>query len=402
MISNPKYIVLITNTFPYGRASANFLRLFTYCIRDTGNSIEVFLPTGDCSSIKENKVRKGDVEGVRFTRLGFINHPKHILGKVMDNLLGFFLLYFYLFKRLFNKNLDVIVVYNPISLHFPLLLICKYIFNKELIIIISEYYSKPKLPFWKLKKIKWYIFWFNAEYLYRFADRFIVLSDYLRNFILSKLSKNKKILKIPNLSEPSRFINTNTGVFKQNTFTIGYVGTPTVKDGIFDLILSFGVLNKKHKNTHLLIIGDVITGKSLIPDLQRFVTVHQINSEAITFKGFLPQEQVSELLSKCQALALTRPSGVFAEAGFPTKLGEYFSLKIPVVITRVGDMKHYFQDKVHVVFANPGDIETMVNAYEYLMQNPEAANDIGLNGYKWMHEHLNYKSYIERIGKFLD
>jgi len=403
MTSKPKIIILITNSFPYGRASANFLRFFTYCISETGNSIEVLIPTGDSSSIKDNKVKKGNINGIAFTHLGFINRPKNILGKAADSLLGLFMLHYNLFKRLFIRKVDTIVVYNPISINFPILLGFKYIFKKELIVIISEYYSKPSLPIWKFKKIKWYIFKFNADYLYRFADKFIVFSEYLRNFIQSKFDQEKKILKIPNLIDPSLFTDSsNMEVFKQNTITIGYVGTPTVKDGIYDLILSFGVLNKKHQNTHLLIIGDVITGKSLLPGLKEFALQHKISINTITFKGFLPQNEVSVLLSKCQILALTRPSGVFAEAGFPTKLGEYFSLKKPVVVTRVGDMKHYFQHKVHVVFSNPGEIGTMVSAYEYLIKNPEEARKIGLNGYNWMLENLYYKSYIERINNFLD
>ena len=396
------HIILIANSYPYGRASANFLRNFTYCIKETTRTIEVLIPTGDSSSIKENKVRKGNVNGVPFTRLGFITRPNNFFGKITDSLLGFFMLYYTLLKRIFTKKMDTIVVYNPISINFPILLIFKYIFKKKLILILSEYYSKPRLPFWNVKKIKWYLFKFNADYLYQFAEKFIVFSEYLRGFIQSRLDQGKKILKIPNLIDPSLFNDSNRGVFIQDKITIGYVGTPTVKDGIYDLILSFGILNNKYPNTHLLIIGDVITGKSLLPDLKNFALQHKINIDAMTFTGFLPQNEVSALLSKCQILALTRPSSISAEAGFPTKLGEYFSLKIPVVITRVGDMKHYFQHKVHVVFSNPGDIGTMVSAYEYLIKNQDEARKIGLNGYKWMLENLYYKSYIERISIFLD
>ena len=88
-----KQIVLITDNFPYGGASANLLRNFTLCLRNEGNDIEVILPTGASygKKLDQQNHRVGHFEGIKFTRLGFIYHPKNILGKMIDNTISLFL-----------------------------------------------------------------------------------------------------------------------------------------------------------------------------------------------------------------------------------------------------------------------------------------------------------------------
>ena len=84
---------------------------------------------------------------------------------------------------------------------------------------------------------------------------------------------------------------------------------------------------------------------------------------SITFTGLVPFSDVPRLLNSCQILALTRPSGIFAEAGFPTKLGEYFACKKPVLITEVGDMPTYFKNENHVILVEPDNINSIVNKF---------------------------------------
>jgi len=127
--------------------------------------------------------------------------------------------------------------------------------------------------------------------------------------------------------DPNIFQLSDVKPFIENKITIGYAGTPTRKDGAMDLIESFSILNKKYPGTHLLIIGDVVDPKkSILPELQHRVTELGVDKN-ITFTGLVPFSRMPALLNSCQILALTRPHGIFAEAGFPTKLGEYFACK---------------------------------------------------------------------------
>jgi glycosyltransferase involved in cell wall biosynthesis len=101
-------------------------------------------------------------------------------------------------------------------------------------------------------------------------------------------------------------------------------------------------------------------------------------------------------------LALTRPNGIFSEAGFPTKLGEYFACKKPVVITRVGDIPKYFKNEEHIILVEPGNIESIVNGFEVLINRPNLSDKISKESYVWMDQNLNYLNVSLTIDLFID
>ena len=178
------------------------------------------------------------------------------------------------------------------------------------------------------------------------------------------------------------------------------MGTPTRKDGVMDLIQSFSILNKKFPETHLLIIGDITNGTTLVPILKKYASEFGVDKE-ITFTGLVSHEAVPELLQSCQILALTRPRGIFAEAGFPTKLGEYFSCKKPVVITDIGDMPRYFTNEKHVMLVEAENIDSIFWGFEKLIMEQNLREVLAKNSYDWMLENLSYKKAAHGVDRFL-
>lgn len=399
-----KNVILITSHFPYGGASANLLRYFSFCLADHGHLVEVFLPTGAFygNKLDQHPSRKGVINGIKFQRLGLKNHPKNMVGKLVDNVLGLILPFYFLLKKCIQKKFDLLVLYSPTATTLIFHLAYRIILRKELLIILPEFYEKPRGSLLSTSIIKWYNFYVGIKFFAKYADKYIVLSEYLNNYLKKQGRSSKDILIMPNLTDPSKYICSKIKDFKPNKITIGYVGTPTKKDGINDLIKSFSVLNKLYPNTHLLIIGDITNGNTIIPQLKEYSEKQGINSCDISFTGLTSHSKTPNLLLSCQILALTRPNGISAEAGFPTKLGEYFATKKPVVLTGVGDMKAYLKDKEHVVFAKPENIASIVDSFVYIIKNPERAAKIGENGYRWMNTNLNYKRQGARISDFIE
>lgn len=403
-MSRRKKIVLITNNFPYGGASANLLRYFTLALAFQNNDIEVIIPTGSYygNKIDVNENRYGEIESVKYRHLGFLNHPRNYFGKLLDNILGLILPFFYLLNKTIKNNLDIIIVYNPSLLPMVSYLITKFFLRRKLLVILPEFYEKPNHKFISLDLINWFSFYISIKYMVRNADTFIVLSSYLKQYLTNRLRISKDILIMPNLTDPKRFEIDGIMPFKSNKVTIGYIGTPTKKDGILDLIKSFGVLNSKYKNTHLLIIGDITNGNSIVPDLKKYALEVGVDEDCITFTGLQSHKIIPQLLLSCQILALTRPNGIFSEAGFPTKLGEYFSCKKPVVITKVGDIPKYFKNEEHVILVEPGNIESIVNGFEVLINQPDLSDIISKKSYIWMDQNLNYLNVSFTIDLFID
>jgi len=398
-----KVLIITTGNFPFGGASANYLRLLSKGLIKRGLPVEILLPSGYLFGNKKNslKTKKNVYENIEYRYLGFINHPSGLLLKIVSSFVGFICTFIFLIISTIKSDFGTIIHYNSSITNNLLLLFIRFVSRTKLIFILPELYDKPlaKSPF--LTKLKWYNHFMGLKYVTKQADGLIVLSHYLKDFFIKKQHFEKLILKVPNLTDPSAFIIHQTKSFKKGVFTIGYTGTPTHKDGIYDLINGFKYFTNKYPLTHLLIIGDLTNGKSVIGDLKQYAENLNIENK-ITFTGLINFNKIPNLLNMCDALALARPSGRFAEAGFPTKLGEYLACKKPVVLTKVGDIKDYFKNNENAVLVSPGDIRELAKGFEFLYNNPDKAKDIGEKGYQWMLQNLEYKKVSAEIATFID
>lgn len=395
-----KNIKIITyQNFPYGGAPANFVRYFSLALEKVGNNVEVIVPTGlSYRNERKSKIsRSGRINSIKYNFIGFINNPDSFFFKVLSSLIAFFYTPLYLLCSFIKLKYEILICYNVhFSRTFFLYSVSK-ILKVKFILIIPEFYEKPKN---KIQLIKWFDFYIGLKFLTKYADAHIPLSHYMRDYLENKLKIRKPIYILPNIMNPDDFSIQTKKPFIEGKHTIGYCGTPTRKDGVLDLIKCFSILHYKYPNTHLLIIGDQINNYSLIPSLIEYTKDLKIE-ENITFTGLVSFEKIPMLLNSCQILTLTRPSGIFAQAGFPTKLGEYFACKIPVLVTKVGDIPYYFENKKHVVLAEPENIDSMLEGFEILLSNHFDSHSMVEEAFNWMQENLNYKNISIKLSEFV-
>ncbi|MEI8201410.1 MAG: glycosyltransferase [Bacteroidota bacterium] len=393
--------IIFFGNFPFGGPSANLVRNFAMSLTENkNNQLEIILPTGNCYGKTDDieSKRKAKFGSVNYRYMSYKNHPKNIFAKIFEMFFGVLNTLIYLIICRIKERKNITIFYNT-EFSFPFLLLSK-LLNNKFIFILPEFYEKPNSDNYAMSGFKWKIFYFHMKHIIKYADRFFVASYYLKDYIQNTLKSKKEVYVLPNVIDPSIFELENIKPFKENIITIGYTGNPTRKDGILDLIKSFSILNKKFPNTHLLVIGDRTNGESLVPQLLQYATENG-SEKNITFTGLVAFSKIPELLNSCQILALTRPNGVFAEAGFPTKLGEYFSCKKPVLITKVGDIPRYFTNHEQVVLADPENIESIVKGFEAIITDNALSNRLGLSGYKWMNDNLNYLNISKKISDFI-
>lgn len=395
-------VVLTGENFPYGGPGANYLRNFTTGIHlNSKYNIWVWLQSGN-SRPDDNfqKARKNSINGVNYKFIGFSSlRPTSVYGKIIDDFIGTFNSIYSLLKE--RRHIKVFIVYNNSSIGtIGPLLICK-TFNIKTIKIIPEWYEKSSVVTSRFKYFKWWDFIIGMTRQNFLYDGLIVLSSYLKNYYTSNGYPEKKLFVLPNLvnfEEFSDFQNQHT----PDKIIIGYSGTPVKKDGILDLLKAFSFLIKTHRKVMLLIIGDISQTKTTLPYLRVKATDFGIPENNIHFTGLVDFKHVSKLLHACDILVLARPAGRFSEAGFPTKLGEYFACKKPVVLTKVGDIPKYLVDKENAVLVEPDNPESISMGLKFLIDNPDKAENIGRRGYDWAKYNLEYKSVTANVLKFLD
>jgi glycosyltransferase involved in cell wall biosynthesis len=106
---------------------------------------------------------------------------------------------------------------------------------------------------------------------------------------------------------------------------------------------------------------------------------------------------VKKYLSECKILVITRPSTIQTKAGFPTKLGEYFAIRKPILLTKFGDIERYFEDAVDIILAECGNPESIAKQIKWMIKNSEALNVILESGYFKARNLLEYKRSVKRI-----
>jgi glycosyltransferase involved in cell wall biosynthesis len=396
-----KQIKIVTfGNFPFGGASANFLRNLSFYLSLKGDKVEVILPTGNYYGKNDKKIKnkRNIINEITYHYVFQKNHPNNYLGKFIGRFLGQVLLFLEILILKIRRKVDLLIVYNITYTQSLYFLVLKKLLSIEIIYILPEMYEKPKGKLPSMATIKWYNFYFGINGFLNQFNGYIVLSTYLRDFVKSRVKENMPIEILPNIIEPEFYQLQNVTPFIEGKITVGYCGTPTRKDGINDLLHSFSILLTSYSNIHLLIIGDITNGSSIIPKLKAMAKEYKIENH-VTFTGLVSQYEIPYLLNSCQILALTRPSGIFAIAGFPTKLGEYFACKKPVLITKVGDIGYYFKDEENAIIVEPDNVESIVSGFSKLLNSQELMNKIALSGFDWMNKNLNYKNLELKIFK---
>ena len=171
-------------------------------------------------------------------------------------------------------------------------------------------------------------------------------------------------------------------------------------DEIIDLLDAFDILLQQNKNFQLILIGDLTNVSNNISVKLNYY--FEKYPSQIKCTGYLKSSEVASLLANSDILINPRPSGISAEAGFPTKLGEYFAAKKPVIATRVGDLIKYFNDDEILILTEPNNPIDLADKILRLAQDNDKMRKLGSNGYKWMMTNLHYNISALKLIQFIE
>lgn len=389
-----EFILITSSNFPEGGASANYLNLFCKGLKFNNQKISVWLLKGFAfGNHKNNDLRKSvSPEGIPYTYLSSLKRPVSKLKKIFDDVFSIFRLICYLTKLINKRKYISILLYsNELQFNIPIFAFSK-LLGIKVISFVPEFYDKSNFEGSVFKKLKWYGFLLNFNYFNKLSHRLIVFSYYLKEIYLKQGVAEAKVIVQPNLTDFD-FWQSEQGEIK---YTLGYSGTPSVKDGLLDLLKAISKLKLENAPVTLLIIGDSTFGKSLIPELQDLCKSLNIQ-DLVIFTGLVDLVSVRKYLSECKILALTRPDIIQTQAGFPTKLGEYFASGKQIFTTNFGDIYKYFTPMEEMVTARCGDINDISEKIKWILQHPEESEEIRKTGFLKAKQLLSYNESVNRI-----
>lgn len=224
-------------------------------------------------------------------------------------------------------------------------------------------------------------------------DGIFVISTCLRNFYISKGVDEKKVHIINMTVDTSRF----NGIIKNNKERyIAYCGIIyNNKDGIDLLIKSFAIISSDYPDVKLYIIGPVPerTDNNTI-----FGLIKSLGIESkVVLTGKVSADEMPQMLKDAEICALNRPDGLRAQAGFPTKLGEYLLSENLVVVTRVGDIPMFLKDGESALIAEPDKPESFAKKLDWALSHVDEAKKIGKRGAMVARHAFNSKTETKKI-----
>jgi glycosyltransferase involved in cell wall biosynthesis len=130
--------------------------------------------------------------------------------------------------------------------------------------------------------------------------------------------------------------------------TLLYIGSPAGKDQLGVVLDAIeGIPLSKRQGLRLVIAGPERRELEMNPDvggarLDRLGGVVEV-------RGFVLHEHVPQLLSEADFTVLLRPTGGYADAGFPTKVPESLAAGCPVLGNITSDLGTYLTDGENAV-----------------------------------------------------
>lgn len=382
--------IYTTFDFPSGVAPENFLRQMALGLNECVANIRIIRLRGRMYGDENNTC-------IHSSNLLFKSRPKNEVLKVLELIaIILFVPFSVIASKLCYKS-NVIILYGIEHSYYciPFVLTSK-LFNIKIFRIITDYYDI--VPIW-WQRLNVFFYEHQFKYIDKLFTGIVVLSKYLKDHEIKNGVQKTKILLIPHFIDILSFTSENVITEHQSSKTIiGFCGTPSISNGILDLMEAFKIVNKEYDNIELLIIGNPSESIKRLIDEQTMISNHQ----NITYTGYLQKEDVKVNLNRCSILVNPRKSGRIAEAGFPTKLGEYFACKKPVVTTKVGDISSYFTSNVELMIAESDNPEDLAKKIIWLIQNPKEKATIADNGYNWAIKNLNYINNAQKLYAFIN
>ena len=112
----------------------------------------------------------------------------------------------------------------------------------------------------------------------------------------------------------------------------------------------------------------------------------------VDYKGVLPLPQVTKLLQESMlGVCLLLDVGQYwLLDNLPTKVGEYMSMGLPTVIHGSPFNRRFIEEYHCGICVDPTNVQEVADAIRYLLDHPEEAREMGLNGRRAVKERFNW------------
>jgi len=313
--------------------------------------------------------------GQRIIHMGsWVQYPRWFMGRIVQLIYCQFS--FCLFILTKSKQYDVLYFYTPQWVTSLTGLLLAKLLRRRIMVDYTDLHS--------LRPLGW---WHKTEELcmVELADRLLVISDFLRNHF-KDLRPN--IVKIP--------LMINFEEFNQNhdpqPFHIGYIGSFGDKDGLSFIYKALSKAILIEPRLKLVLMGY---------DPNQFQTQAEIErrklANNIDFKGRIDHDKIASTLMQCDTFVMHRNKSLFADSGFPAKLGDYLACKRPILMADDLSFSGEFTHQINVFKYENNNPQSLADAILYRYENQRQMEDIASRGYDYAKSNFDAKIVSKQV-----
>ena len=236
------------------------------------------------------------------------------------------------------------------------------------------------------------------KYLYRTADKIIVLAEGSKNYLIGKRGiKESKILYLPNGVHLNNFSykedrDALRKLYNFNKFTLIYTGAHGPANSL-DTILRAADRLRENKDIEIVLVGDGILKERLLKQAK------EMRLDNVRFFDPVPKTEIPGILSAADAAIITlKKVKVFSYGVSPNKLFDYMAARKPVICAVEGEMAEKVEDIGCGISIIPEDDKLMAEAIIRLTNlSAGRLKKMGDNGYEEIKKNYSREKLAQKL-----
>jgi glycosyltransferase involved in cell wall biosynthesis len=388
------YIVhLGISGFPTGNATIQRMR-FTFKALQKAGFVPLIINKQSNQQKLSYKKKVNRFDGLLFLYTSpLLIRPDGFFKRNINKLQGLLREFAFLSKR--RKKINSAILYTQYFWELVYYKTLSKLFGFKLVIQYVEYRSSipNRNSFFTSLNDKLY-----DKYCYKFCDGVIVISEFLKTEI-QKRNSHLPLIKIPAICDFNDFEIIPAATTDFNYFlycgTIDYMPVINFVLSVFEKAKDQQIYNGKL----MCIIGG--------NNLQNFDTIeksfrdNKYSQDIILYKN-LPYNDIIPLYKSADLLLIPLRNTIQDIARFPHKVSEYTASGRPLISSKIGELKYYFEDKESALLSDEYDIDMYVERLRQIKSNNISFDTIGYKGYEVGYQNFHYESNVENMKKFFN
>ena len=269
----------------------------------------------------------------------------------------------------------------------------------KLIVNSLEWYDKKNTYFIGLRgKITFVKNRIALRHIFVKMKNIFAISSLLDDYYKSRGCNTVTVPTIVDMREYESVANTEKS--RDGIVRIAYAGTPERKDYVVNAIRSLSLLSKEEREKiELHFYGpsqQYLTKLALTPEQL------EACSGRVICHGRIPYAEVKGKIASADFTVLLRPDKRYANAGFPTKVGESMACGTPVIANITSDLGKYILDGKTGIVCRDESPEACAEAFRRAIAiSDNERKEMRAETIAMAKKAFDYRAYSDAIEKFL-